>query len=85
VTKFFCNKDLAREMGVESPRTVRRWIKRLGIAPTIPGCSSHRWSLADAQKFLNRYKAKLAQNAKINAQRQKANARNAAKRGLAPA
>ena len=44
-------KDLASAMGV-STKTVKRWWKRLGVPPTVPGVATHRWSAADAQRLL---------------------------------
>lgn len=40
-------KDLARRWQM-APRSVRRWWQRLGVPPTIPGHSSHRWTPEDA-------------------------------------
>lgn len=46
-------KGLAVELQLH-PRTVKRWWKRLGVPPTIPGHASHRWSERDAERFKRR-------------------------------
>lgn len=44
-------KDISREIQL-SVRTTRRWLKRLDVAPSIPGHATNRWTAADMRRFL---------------------------------
>ena len=46
-------KDLAQRLSVH-PRTVKRWLKRLDMEPTIAGHASHRFDPQTAEEFLRR-------------------------------
>src|SRR6185312_15864641 len=49
-------KDLSAEMLLH-PRTVKRWWKRLGVSPYIAGHGSHRWTRAQADSLMRRWRA----------------------------
>lgn len=53
---FFCEKDIAREIGV-SPWTVKRWWKKFRIKPTIPRHACNRWN----RRAVNRLIAAIRQ------------------------
>jgi hypothetical protein len=66
MTAFVGIKDLARAMGL-SVRSVKRWWKKLGVPPTVPGHACHRWSLPDADKLIATWQAECQAKFKNNA------------------
>ena len=58
---------LASEMQL-TPRTFKRWWKKLNVPPTVPGHASHRWSDQDAALLLKRWeqywKKRVAKNSR---------------------
>jgi hypothetical protein len=55
MSHYVTQKDLAVAMQLH-PRTVRRWYKRLKVPPTVPGQACNRWTEADADKLLAKWK-----------------------------
>jgi hypothetical protein len=54
--QFVCLKDLAQSMKL-SPRSVKRWWKRLGVPPSVAVNACHRWTQEDADKLIARWQA----------------------------
>jgi hypothetical protein len=51
---FWTVKDLAVEMDIH-PRNVKRWVKRIGIQPDLPGHGPHRWREATARRIIHAF------------------------------